>query len=570
MAPGATAAPKRVAVIGAGPSGLVTVKELLEEGHDVTCYERAAGIGGVFRFDERNGVVWDSCQLTSSGLLMAFSDFPVEAGESGHMPVGAYVRYLERYCRTFALTERIRFETTVTSVTPDRGGGWVVGSTGRDGSRHDERYDAVAICAGLNQTAHLPRFPGQDTYTGTIMHGSQYRRGEPMRGKRVLVVGGGESAADIVSEVSMQAAETVLSLRRGVAVLPRRRRGKPTDYSICRLNHSSAHWISQTRNPADDSKRRLFRALFFPIVVFGRPEQAVRNFLYDTLPLFHPRRLLRGRAGLEAIRVDLEERRLIRQLRHESGGNIQEQFGTKTTGFVTAIAAGRCRRAGRIVGFEGNRVRFEDGSAYEPDVIVLCTGFEVRLPFVDERFSRTPRYLHAIDPTVGASLGFIGFVRPAHGAIPPLAELQARWFALLQSGKVALPSEADMRDWIDRFMAIRRDRLRAVRGRLEHLVDFTSYCDELASHVGCKPTLTAIRRERLGVRLRFFVAPFVAAQYRLVGPHAKPAIARQVIARLPFTRTVPALTRLYVRWKLSRLLHRVLGREYAPKLELQL
>ena len=561
---------KRVAVIGAGPSGLVTIKELVDEGHDPTCYERAAGLGGVFRFDEREGVVWESCRLTSSGLLMAFSDFPAEAGEAAHMSVGAYVQYLARYCETFDLSRRIRFGTTVESVTQEPDGGWRVRSAGRDGTRHEERYDAIAVCSGLNQSSHLPHVPGQETYTGTIVHGSQYRRAEPMRGKRVLVVGGGESAADIVDEVSRLAAETVLSLRRGVAVLPRRRRGRPTDYSICRLNHSSPHWVSQTRHPADAGKRRVYRTLFMPLVIFGRPVQVATTFLHEILPLFHPRGLMRGRAGLAEIRLALKERRLILQLRQESGGNIQEQFGTKTTGFVTAIAAGRCRRAGQIVRFKGDRVHFQDGCSFEPDVVVFCTGFEVRLPFLDDDLSQTPRYLHAVNPAVGVSLGFIGFVRPAHGAVPPLAELQARWLALLHSGKVALPSQGDMREWIDRFAGIRRHRLRAVRGRLEHLVDYTSYCDELASHVGCKPTLTAVRRESLGFRLRFFAALFASAQYRLVGPHAKPAIARQVIAGLPVTRGLPMLSRLYVRWKLSRLLHRVLGTEYAPKLDLKL
>lgn len=561
---------KRVAVIGAGPSGLATVKELLDAGHDPTCYERTEGVGGVYRFDEREGVVWDSCRLTSSGLLMAFSDFPVEADESEHMSVGAYVNYLARYCRTFDLTRRIRFGTRVESVRQGSDGRWIVRSVCRDGTMsREEPYDAVAVCSGLNQSPNVPRFPGQDTYTGRVMHGAQYRRAEPMAGKRVLVVGGGESAADIVDEVSRLAAETVLSLRRGVAVLPRRRRGRPTDYGICRLNHSSAHWISQTRNPADDRKRRLFRTVFFPFVIFGRPVQVGGMLLHEFLPLLHPRRLMRGRAGLAEIRRASEERRLILELRKESGGNIQEQFGTKTTGFVSAIAAGRCRRATQIDRFEGPIVHFQGGERFEPDVVILCTGFEVRLPFLDEALWRPPRYLHTINPEVGGSLGFIGLVRPAHGAVAPLAELQARWFALLQGGAVGLPGQGAMGEWIDRFRDIRRNRLRAVRGRLENLVDYTSFCDELALHVGCKPTLTAVRRESFGFRLRFLAGPFASAQYRLVGPHPKPELARQVIARLPVTRGIPSLARLYVRWALSTVLQRLLGRPYATKLHLQ-
>src|SRR5262249_3819531 len=76
---------RRIAVIGAGPSGLATIKELLDEGHDPVCFERAAGIGGVFRFGEADGRVWESCRLTSSPLLTSFSDFPAAADQLMHL-----------------------------------------------------------------------------------------------------------------------------------------------------------------------------------------------------------------------------------------------------------------------------------------------------------------------------------------------------------------------------------------------------------------------------------------------------------------------------------------------------
>jgi dimethylaniline monooxygenase (N-oxide forming) len=98
---------RRVAVIGAGPSGLTAVKELLEEGHQPICFEKAASLGGVFRFGEDDGVVWESCRLTSSGLLTAFSDFPVTPEFSGHMTARQYVDYLTRYCAAFDVTRHI-------------------------------------------------------------------------------------------------------------------------------------------------------------------------------------------------------------------------------------------------------------------------------------------------------------------------------------------------------------------------------------------------------------------------------------------------------------------------------
>ena len=122
---------------------------------------------------------------------------------------------------------------------------------------------------------------------------------------------------------------------------------------------------------------------------------------------------------------------------------------------------------------------------------------------------------------------------------------------------------------IAQWTHFRTHMFRAVQGRLDHLVDHTPFCDELAAQIGCKPTRWAVWQEGMGFRLRFFAAPFVAAQYRLVGPHAKPWITREVISRLPIMHPLPDLINLYLRWAMSRVLHRVLGPEFSPKLELQ-
>jgi len=340
---------KRVAVIGAGPSGLTAVKELLEEGHQPTCFERKPGIGGVFRFDERDGVVWDSCRLTSSGLLTAFSDFPVTHEQQEHMPARSYVSYLQRYCDHFGLNDRIQFNTTVESVTRDAESGWTVRTVASTGARHEEHYDAVAICSGLHQHPHLPAFPGQERFTGTIMHGSQYRRPAQVTGKRVLVVGAGESGGDIVEEIAHAAVETVLSLRRGVAVLPRKIGGVPNDYYTTRLQYSTAHWVFQTKNPKDRWRRAIYVALSWIVLLpfklletlFGGLGWLIRRGVF--VPFQRPER---RQKTLGRIRMGMYLRRLL----DESGGTGWEQFATKTENFVRAIVNGHCRRVGPIAG----------------------------------------------------------------------------------------------------------------------------------------------------------------------------------------------------------------------------
>jgi thioredoxin reductase len=545
---------KRVAVIGAGPSGLVAVKELLEEGHEPVCFERAPGLGGVFRFDEESGVVWESCRLVSSGLLTAFSDFPVPPNQVEQMTVREYVDYLERYCEAFGVMGRIRFGTTVEAVTREADGGWRVRTTNGDGESLDARFDAVAVCSGSNQNPHRPRFPGEETFSGQVLHAAQYRRPDQFAGKRVLIVGAGESGADLVEEISQHAAETVLSLRRGVGILPRKVRGRPSDWVASRINHSSAHWIFLTRNPKDDRKRNLYRAAFLPLVVVDKLVQTVARA---------------GRWLRHLLSGTLETSRLTKRLLEESGGTLNEQYVTKTDEFVKAIAAGRCRRVGPISRFEGDRVLFEDGGEFEPEVVILCTGSEAKLPFLSDELARPQRFLQTFAPEVGPTLAFIGFVRPGIGAIPPIAELQARWFALLAGGRAELPPVPEMEGSIERLTEFRRDYFRAMNGELGNLVDFTTHCDELASMIGCKPTREAIGRQGRGFRLRFYASPFVAAQYRLVGPHAKPELATEVIEGLPIAHPAHELGAFYMRWTLSRALHRALGPEYAPKLALR-
>ena len=551
---------KRVAVIGAGVSGLVTVKELLEQGHEPVCFERAAGLGGVFRYGEHDGVVWQSCRLTSSGLLTAFSDFPVSAERAEHMRIAEYVRYLTDYAGAFGALPRIRFDTPVNSVEADPAGGWQVNS-GRGENTTTESFDSVAVCSGLHQHAHVPSFPGQDTFPGEMLHASSYRRVDQVRGRKVLIVGAGESGADIAAEVAENAAETVLSLRRGVAVVSRRAFGRPRDYLTSRLMNGASHWVFQTRNPADNRKRTIYRYAFLPLVVIDKFLQVLYRQVWENLPMFF-------HTKLSVVRTNLRTRKLTLQLLDESGGTVNEQFGTKDDCFVRALASGTCRRVPAIREFQGRRVIFSDGSGFEPDLVLFCTGFETRAPFLGEKVASASRYLNTFVPEVGESLGFIGFVRPAFGAIPPLAELQARWFALLQSGEKQLPP----RDLMDRSIAhwdrVRRHIFRACPDRLEHLVDHTVFCDELASQIGCKPTRSDLRGESRGFRKRFYSGPFVAAQYRLVGPGAKPELARKAVESLPIAHPWPDRFNLHLRWSLCKVLHRLLGPEFAPKLNI--
>lgn len=555
---------RRVAVIGAGVSGLVTVKELLAEGHRPTCFEKAPSLGGVFQFREDDGLVWESCRLTSSRLLTAFSDFPIPGPVCEHPKAAEFVGYLQQYADAFGLLPHVRFGTSVRAVERAANSGtgeWRIQVDGPQGTT-TETFDAVAVCTGLNQNPHVPQLPGFEQYAGEWMHSSQYRRPAQVKGKRVLVIGAGESAVDIVAEAAAHAAETVLSLRRGLAVVPRKRAGQPRDHQTSRLLNTPAHWIFQTRNPADEEKRRLYRWMFVPFLFVDKALQWTSRLFWEYLPLLQSE-------SLADLKIKLRMRKLTAYLLATSGGTLNEQFRTKTDEFVRVIAEGRCRQVGAVERFDGNRVLFQQGGEFHPDVVIFGTGFQIRMPFLDPAIWQAPRYLHTFHPETGASLAFIGYARPAAGAIPPVAELQARWFAQLLSGNRQLPSVASMQASIAYWQQYRAHFFRAVKGRLPHLVEYTLFCDELAAQAGCKPSLAEVRGQSRRFQQRFWEGPFVAAQYRIAGPHAKPELARKVIESLPVMTPWPDRLNLKLRLFLSRTLHRMAGDAYAPKLRLE-
>jgi dimethylaniline monooxygenase (N-oxide forming) len=178
-------------------------------------------------------------------------------------------------------------------------------------------------------------------------------------------------------------------------------------------------------------------------------------------------------------------------------------------------------------------VRFTDGSSFEADSILLCTGYRSSFEFLDIDLSDARTlFKSCFDPDTGPTLALMGQVRPSVGAIPPIAEMQARWFALLCSGRRRLPSVESMRHEANRDGREHRERFPCHSDRLPYLVDFTSYMDDLAARVGCKPRF----RELLGrPRLAYavYTGPFSAHQYRLRGPHAEPSVVEPVFERFP-------------------------------------
>lgn len=371
----------RVCVIGAGPCGLTALKNLLEAGvRDVVCYERHSGIGGNWAFsdDPARATVHDCTHLISSRQLSSYHDFPMPARYPDFPSHRQVLAYFVAYADAFDLMPHIRLGSSVQRCALGEDGRWLVRVVA-DGAASSERFDAVVVCSGHHREPFVPLYPG--TFAGDIVHSSGYKRADPYRGRRVLVVGGGNSAADVAVDLAPVAGQVALSLRSGVHFVPKRMLGRPID----------TLYLMWGRLP--DPLVRTGLRLWLRCTVgrwsdYGLPTPAE--------PL-----LARPPTVNSAVLDELRQRR------------------------VTVRPGIRC--------FADRTVHFVDGGREEFDAVIMCTGFRTSFPFLSSAVTHSPLFLRLMHPTV-PGLFFIGLFQPI-GCIWRLADLQARIVALQLSGR---------------------------------------------------------------------------------------------------------------------------------------
>lgn len=430
--------PERVCVIGAGASGLAACKALLERRLPFQCFETSDRVGGLWVLGNVNGrsAAYRSLHLDTSRDRSAFSDFPMPRTYPDYPSHALIAQYLDSYARHFGLMEHIRFGVAVERVTRGADGRFDVASSG--GGRNT--FDAVVVANGHHWDPSFPATPG--SFSGLEFHSHAYvDPSEPydLRGRRVLVVGFGNSAVDIACDLARAdgpsgSAKVFLSVRRGAWVLPK--------------------------------------------YVFGRPLDQTR-----ALPGFMPRRV----------------RQLIAELWYRAAVGDPTRFGlpkpdhglgdahpTVSDDLLGLLEQGRILAKPAILGGRGSELTFADGTSEPVDAILYATGYKVSFPFFDADWVSAPKnelplYLHVFHPDLPRLL-FIGLCQPL-GPIVPLAEAQSKLVAAHLAGDYATPPQAAMHAAIQ----AERERVRKRFGsspRHTMQVDFDDY-------------LAALRRETL-------------------------------------------------------------------------
>nr|XP_020670361.1 dimethylaniline monooxygenase [N-oxide-forming] 2-like isoform X1 [Pogona vitticeps]XP_020670362.1 dimethylaniline monooxygenase [N-oxide-forming] 2-like isoform X1 [Pogona vitticeps] len=476
---------KRVAVIGAGVSGLTSIKCCLEEDLEPTCFEQSSDIGGLWRFtekiEERRASIYNSVITNTSKEMMCFSDFPMPE----HFPVflhhSKFLEYLRLYADHFNLLKYIRFYTAVIHIEKAQDysttGQWTV-VTEKNGKQECFTFDAVMICTGHQIEAYTPleSFPGLETFKGNIFHSRNYKSSEGFEGKTVVIIGMGNSAADIAVETCRKAKKVFISTRGGTWVMSR---------------------VYDNGYPWDT----IFHTRF-------------NNVIRNSLPWL----LLRW----------LTEKKMNQWFNHENYGLVPRNRSLMKEPVFNDDLPSRILYGAVIVKplvkeFTESSAIFEDGTVEENvDVIIFATGYTVAFPFLDKSVievenNRVPLYKHVFPPHLEKpTLAFIGLIQPL-GPIMPTAELQARWATRIFKGLSSLPPESTMvTDTIirneKRIKWFGTSRSQSIQ------TDFITYLDELADESGSKPNPFMLLLKDPKLALTIFFGPCSPFQFRLMGP----------------------------------------------------
>lgn len=431
----------QVCVIGAGISGLTAVKALRAAGIACQGFEKGGDVGGMWRYQNDSGTssCYHSLHIDSSRQSLGFPDFAIPEDLPDYLSHAQVLEHFERYADRHDLRGSYAFNTEVRRVSPAAGGGWEIeiapfaGADAGDAPTETRGFSHVVIANGHLWDPKYPDFPG--AFDGEITHSHHYRTAAPFEGKRVLVVGLGNSAVDIAVDVARRAEKTFMSTRRSAWILPKYIMGAPTDRWL-------AFFTRKLRLPvpaAREAARRLARLTF---------------------------------GGQERFGVPLPEHPIWRE------------HATISQDLLPYLGHGWIEMRPNIARLEGEAVRFVDGAREAVDAIIYATGYRTSFPFLDTAIfaveeGRPPALYRRMVPSEHPSLFFSGLVQPV-GPTIPLVEIQGRWIASVLSGGAALPDRAAMLREIEAHRA-RNARRYLDSGRYTLEVDFKDYAAEMAA-----------------------------------------------------------------------------------------
>ncbi|MDD0841621.1 flavin-containing monooxygenase [Pseudomonas sp. Gutcm_11s] len=314
------------AIIGAGPMGLAAARQLQRHGIPFVGFELHSDVGGLWDIANPHSTMYESAHLISSKGMTQFDEFPMPAEVPPYPQHSQIGQYFRDYAEHFGLRQHYQFATRVVRLERLSHGWHLVSEHG--GKQREWQFEGVLIANGTLHTPNQPALPGR--FDGELLHASAYKNAEIFAGKRVLVIGCGNSACDIAVDAVHRASSVDLSVRRGYHFLPKFILGKPTD--------TFGGAIKLPRRFKQLLDGLMVRALLGKPSQYGLPDPDYR--LYESHPVMNS---------------------LV--LHHIGHGDIQPR--------------------GDIRAVDGKRVTFANGDSAEYDLILQATGYKLDYPFID-------------------------------------------------------------------------------------------------------------------------------------------------------------------------------------------
>ncbi|GAA6029258.1 hypothetical protein JCM8097_003591 [Rhodosporidiobolus ruineniae] len=523
-------------VIGGGPAGLTALKTLSENGFRCALFEAEDAIGGTFRYRG-----YEAAELVSSKQLTAFSDYRFPEDQGDHVSLPQFVAYLERYASHFKLWDDINLGSRVVSVRRGTGAKGHIVEVQKKGEEATIQYRCkyLTIATGLHVIPQIPSLPGIEHVKSNpakqVLHSSEYKERSQLAGKRVLILGTGETGMDLAyASIKAGAEEVVLCTRGGFLSFPKV------------LNNFTLFGATfDGKLPIDGLITNLFESCYVhPWVAASHLRWFVSDFVIKRVLW-----LLTGTsAGCNQWVGELPPERLGRAYvflnkSHAATTYINRPYKTRSkllslissyhdpeedvatlgvvelapfpTGFDEEGAVQwdweKCSARGGS--WKKVRERME-GRRVEPNLVLFASGY--RQEFSDWLSPEYPRPWDANIRDVVSSttpdIAFIGFVRPGVGAIPPIAEQQSMWWTAYLKGIMKLPTDPP------HYYLLAKPE-----ARIKYGVDHSTYMSTLARDMGASPSLLdLLRTHGPFITLVYCFSAAFTTNYRLVGPFASP------------------------------------------------
>lgn len=389
-----------IAIIGAGPAGIISARNAIKAGHSIVLFEKNSRIGGIW--DPCSGGAYRNACMQNSRYTFHYTDFP--PSNTDEFPGVAQVfEYLSVVAGEEVLRESTRLNTEVVAIRKTTGH-WVIRSVSAGNDREDI-FDRVIIATGELWQPNRPFLPGKENFSGTLITSREYQDPETFEGKNILVIGGGVSGADIASDLAPVAKTVSISVKNMGLYLPRKFQTGPND-----MMHSYLGRYLLSRMSYTDFIRYLDTLM---------PEYMKTYRASGLLPLM---------ANNNAVHVNEK--------------------------IIPNVAAGLIKVKPKVERFtEQGKVEFVDASQEKYDVIITCTGYEIPDYSFISGFDRTQLYEHFFwtdDPSlaiINPPVDTAGF-----GAAFPYFDVISQWVINVFSGKSSLPEKDVMRKWCAEHM----------------------------------------------------------------------------------------------------------------------